>query len=524
MTVDACAPLSSRAALVPPRAPVRRREAVLSGSRAWSFLAFLIVVAVFLLAPAENRYPAALVAALAFFLVQSFLPGCRPVASRPLCPWNWALFVFFLQLVLLPLSVLVFGPLPGVLPTLPSDFAINAAILINVAAFLSFCSVYHFLERRSEAARQNGVARTAPRAVTPSLLYITLNAAIGLTGLFFAFGNFNALERYFSDPSGYLSGVPNVAGKLGVAAGLFLRPFLGFALVLGWCRWLDRGSDRRIKKWSGIVTLLAIPVVCFSNATFHYNRGALLVPLVAMLAVMLSGPRRFPRRTLAFGGAALLLFLSVMPFYGAYRSSNFTLRQLAIEPSARELLTDRIDLPEMFQVYGGAPQFLAYFLERGGWAARPAWGRVVVASALAPTPILGKPFRPGSGTAIYNRLIYGASDVADQIAPFAGEIFLDFHLAGVLAGFCLLGLAAHKLQRAFERSKTSIEIFLWQYFAIWTFFLIFGSVSVVSQICLYFGWPLYFYLFLRRFRLGSPAAAFRARTAAAIEAAGGAHR
>jgi hypothetical protein len=525
VTMDACAPCAVtrlRTAL-PPNAPLRRRGPWLPGSRAWSFLAFLVVAAAFPLARAENRYPAALAAALVFFLVQCFLPGCRPVASRPLCPWNWALFVFFLQLVLLPLSLLMFGPLPGVLPALPSDRAINLAILINIAAFLSSCTVYHFLWRRSEAARRSGVARPAAGAVTPSLLYIALNAAIGLAGLFFAFGNFGALGQYFSDPSGYLNGLPAVADKVGVAAGLFLRPFLGFALVLGWCRWLDRGSDRRINKWSGIVTLLAIPFICFSNATFHYNRGALLVPLVAMLAVMLGGPRRFPRRTLACGGAALLVILSVMPFYGAYRSSNVTLRQLATQPSAREFLTDKIDLPEMFQVYGGAPQFLAYFLEQSRGAARPTWGRVLVSSALAPVPILGKPFRPDTGTAIYNRLIYGASDIADQIAPFAGEIFLDFHLAGVLAGFCLLGWAAHKLQQAFERSKTSVEIFLWQYFAIWTFFLIFGSVSVVSQIFLYFGWPLYFYLFLHRFRSGSVLATARGRTTAALGAATGAH-
>ena len=177
----------------------------------------------------------------------------------------------------------------------------------------------------------------------------------------------------------------------------------------------------------------------------------------------------------------------------------------------------------MFQVYGGAPQFLAYFLERSRWAGRPAWGRVLVSSVMAPVPILGKPFRPDTGTAIYNRQIYGASDIADQIAPFTGETFLDFHLAGVLAGFCLLGWVAFRLQRAFERSRTSIEIFLWQYFAIWTCFLIFGSVSVVSQIFLYFGWPLYLYLFLHRFRSGSVPATSRGRTTATLGAAAGVH-
>ena len=523
MTGNACAQPAMtrpRTALIP--TPPRPHRSWLAGSRAWSFLAFLVVAVAFLLVRTENRYPAALAAALAFFLVQCFLPGCRPVVSKRLCPWNWALFIFFLQLVLLPLSVLVFGPLPGVLPALPSDLAINLAILINVAGFLSFSVVYHFLWRRSQAARQSVGRRPASAArPAPSLLYITLNAAVGVAGFFFAFGNFGALERYFSDPSGYLEALPTVAAKLGVAIGLILRPFLGFALVLLWCRWLDLGSDRRIKAWSGIVTLLAILAICLSDATFHYNRGALLVPLVAMLAVILSGPRRFPRRTLAFAGAALLVVLSLMPFYGAYRSSDFTLRQLATEPSAREFLADRIDLPEMFQVYGGAPQFLAYFLEQGRWAAGPRWGSVLLSSLLSPVPILGKPFRQSSGTAIYNRLIYGTSDVADQIAPFAGEIFLDFHLAGVLAGFWLLGWAAHILQQAFENSRSSIEIFLWQYFAIWTFFLIFGSASVASQIFLYFGWPLYLYLFSRRLRSRPVRATTRSLTAATLEHAGG---
>jgi hypothetical protein len=500
-----------------------RRGSWLARSRTWSFLSFLAVAAAFVLARAENRYPAAMAGALAFFLVQCFLPGCRPVAFRPLCPWNWALFVFYLQLVLLPLSLLVFGPLPGVLPALPSGFAINLAILIDVAAFLCFCVVYHFLRRRSQVARQSANPGQHPAACySPSLAYIGLNAAIGVAGFFFAFGNFAALQQYFSDPSGYLGALPSVSAKFSVAAGLFLRPFLGFALVLVWCRWLDRGNDGRIEAWSGIVTLFAILAVCLADATFHYNRGSLLVPLVAMLAVILSGPRRFPRGTLAFGGVALLLVLSLMPFYGVYRSSDFTLRQLATEPSAREFLSDKIDLPEMFQVYGGAPQFLAFFLEQGRWAVHPAWGHVLLSSVLSPVPILGKPFRRNSGTAIYNRLIYGTSDVADQIAPFAGEMFLDFHLAGVLAGFCLLGWIASRLQRAFENSTSSIEIFVWQYFAIWTFFLIFGSASVVSQILLYFGWPLYLYLFSRRFGPGPARGLSRRAAAAGLEPARGA--
>jgi Ca2+/Na+ antiporter len=94
-------------------------------------------------------------------------------------------------------------------------------------------------------------------------------------------------------------------------------------------------------------------------------------------------------------------------------------------------------------------------------------------------------------------LIYGVLESEDQIAPFQGEAFLDFHLAGVLGGFCFLGWIAFKLQTAFAQSQSFFEIFTWQYFSVWTFFLIFGSLSVVSQIFIYFCWPFYLYFIYR---------------------------
>jgi hypothetical protein len=481
---------------------IRKRRATFwfTGSRSWSFLAFSVVAVVFLSVPSENRYPAALVGAFTFFLVQLVLPSCRPVSGKLLCPWNWALFIFFLQLVLLPLSVLLFGPSQGVLPFLPSDRAINLAVLINTAAFVTFCSVYHYLARRPELARPSNALGQGSRAVgaAPSLAFIALNGVIGLIGFFLAFGALGKLKEYFTDPSGYLSQIADISDRLELAAGQFLRPFLGICIVMLWCRWLDRKRSHKTKRFSSLVTALAILAVCLSNATFNYNRGSIVVPLVAMLAVLVSGPSRIPRRTIISAGAIVLVVLLLVPFYGAYRSSNFTGKELFNDPSVRDLLADKVELTEMFQVYGGAPQFLGFFLETGRWGAKPQWGKVLVASSLAPVPILGKPFRENSGTAIYNRLIYGMLDVEDQIAPFQGEAFLDFHLAGVLAGFCILGWSAFKLQAAFTRSQSFFEIFLWQYFSVWAFFLIFGSLSVVSQIFIYFCWPFYLYFIYRR--------------------------
>ena len=482
------------------RSGIRRRKGLrLSGSVGWSFLAFAAVAIAFLAVPEENEYPGALAGSFVFLLVQWFLPACRPVPGKLLCPWNWALFVFFLQLVVLPLSLLLFGPALGVLPLLPSDRAINFAMLMNSAAFLAFCGTYHYFAGSSRTSRKTNRWREERRAQAKplSLMYIGLNGAVGIVGFFLAFGALNKVAEYFSDPSGYLMRLVNVSDKLGPAVGQLLRPFFGICVVMMWCRWLDGKRLGKSKQAGSVVTILAAVAVCLSNATFNYNRGSVVVPLVAMLTVVVSGPCRVPRRMAFSAGAILLIVLLLVPFYGAYRTSNFTGQELFQDASVRGLLAQNVKLPEIIQVYGGAPQFLAFFLEMGHWGANPRWGNVLISSALAPLPILGKAFREGSGTAIYNRLIYGQVEAQDQIAPFQGETFLDFHMAGVLVAFCVLGWVAFRLQTAFVNATSFFDVFTWQYFSIWMFFLIFGSVSVVSQILIYFCWPFYLYFIHR---------------------------
>ncbi len=486
------------------RARIVRRRAALrfNGSASWSLVALGVVAIVFAFAPSENKYPCALAGAVVFFLAQWFLPACRPVSGKLLCPWNWALFVFFLQLVLLPLSVLVSGPSMGVLPFLPSDWAINLAMLVNAAAFIAFCTTYHYFAHSSRTYHGSSAPSRQGLLVRGSipLSFIGLNGIVGIIGFFLAFGALDKIAEYFSDPAGYLSRFPDASDRLGLAAGLFLRPFLGIFVVMLWCRWLDQARPRRASLLVTAFTILAIVAVCLSNATFNYNRGSVVVPLVAMLAVIVSNPNRVARRTVSVAGAVVGLVLLLAPFYGAYRSSRFTGQEILRDPSVRNVLFDKVELTEMLQVYGGAPQFLGFFLEVGKWGQDPQWGAVLGSSVLAPLPILGKPFRETSGTAIYNRFIYGMRDVQDQIAPFQGEAFLDFHLPGLLVGFGFLGWVAFKLQTAFLRSSSLFETFVWQYFSVWTFFLIFGSLSVVSQIFIYFCWPFYLYFFCRYLR------------------------
>jgi hypothetical protein len=111
---------------------------------------------------------------------------------------------------------------------------------------------------------------------------------------------------------------------------------------------------------------------------------------------------------------------------------------------------------------------------------------------------LGKPFRESSGTAIYNQVIHGSWEITDLVAPFVGEVYLDFNLPGVILAFFLLGWGAHRLQRASESPKSSFDLFVWNYLAIWEMQLIYGSADCLSQFCIIFTSPIFFYFIYRR--------------------------
>jgi hypothetical protein len=116
---------------------------------------------------------------------------------------------------------------------------------------------------------------------------------------------------------------------------------------------------------------------------------------------------------------------------------------------------------------------------------------------MSAVPVLGKPFRDGTGNAFYNGLL-NRGNAEDQIVPFAGQLFLSFHVVGVVVGFALLGAIICRLQNAFARSRTSLPMYVIQLTTIWLVFLVVGSLSVVSQIAIYFYWPIFLYFMVAK--------------------------
>src|ERR1700722_16417961 len=164
-------------------------------SPVWGWLAVAAMVLAYLSADPEQRFPGAIVSALVFALAQSLLPACRPVAKTPLCPWNWAVFLFFLPLGLLPFSLLLSGPSIRVLPQLPASIAINAAMELNALAFLAFSATYQYLssKRRKENESASASARDEIAGIHPSTRFVAGYVTLGLLGLLLAFGGIGSL-------------------------------------------------------------------------------------------------------------------------------------------------------------------------------------------------------------------------------------------------------------------------------------------------------------------------------------------
>jgi hypothetical protein len=450
-------------------------------------------------APQRARFPAAIAAIVAFGLVPLLLPAARLRTDKPVCPQNWITLLFFFQLVVNPLLLAFSGPYLNTLPLLPPDQGINIALLIAVTAFSSYAVGLQLAARRSSAVTPAPPRETSQWTERPwrvSAVYF----ALGLLGLFIAFRTPHNLISYFRSASGHV-GALNQAGQTGPSkvASVTLRAFLGFAVIVPFCAWVD--NRPRLGRWAltSVASATALLVVAF-DATFSYNRAAFVAPVIALVGAL--GARRV-RLRLSLVLLTGLVALAILTGFRAYRNSTYTLGQIVTSAKARSSLISHVSLSREIQIYTNAPQYLAYLLDRTGYGSTPRYGRTVISSAMYPVPALGAPFRPDSGVAIFNHLIYGpASTDIDQVIPFQGELFLDFTYGGVVVGFLVLGLLVARLQRAFERSRSSLEAFTWQYAGIWVGFLVVGSIAVVSQTALYFFWPVLILGVMHRRRAG----------------------
>ena len=441
----------------------------------WVLAINAIALIGFACAPVAQEYPLAGVGILAFLFVQVFLPACRIRVTAPVCPANIAQGYYWIQLVLLTVLIGYFGFSQGALPYLPSKGAINLAMVGHVVGYLSFCVAYQFRSR---------VTVGVPQESAPGTAYLVVPfAVLGLLGLLLTHGGVAGFIDYVSSPIEHRLRAEDPTTPQG-AAGNFLKHFLGFAVVLAWSWWLGRAPRRKMS----IIAVTAGVVIVLLVANFNYNRGTMLGPLVGLAAAFSVHVWRIPFKGLVLAG---MLALSLAFVFGWYRASDLDITELSA--SALADTWDPEGVVEFMQIYASGPQMTAYLIE--SLEGKFYYGKTLLPSLVHPIPVLGKPYRDTSGTGIFNELIYGDTESVDQVIPLDGELYINFHLAGVVLGNVLLGCFLAWLQGKFVGAPNPVESYAWLMMALWTVFP--GSLAVTSQIYVYSFWPIYIYFVVK---------------------------
>ena len=448
----------------------------------WLVLPPLLGLTAVVAAPATSRLYAVLLSTGTYALMQVLLPECRFTRDRYLCPLNWAMLLFLIKLVMVPVIV-TFHTSPGVLPNLPERASMERALAVETVAYVAFCLAIRFVTTDSP---RSGILHSTAALLetTPSLGMVAWFAGLGALGFAAAFGSIHNVVDYFTNPSILPELMQGGEGSWRSLGATVLRPFLAFSLILLWCRGIDLYPRSRGRMRQALVTAAVAGGIVLANLTFNFNRAAFVFPLATLLAVFVLKVSRISPFLLA---ALAAIVATPVLMIGTYRSSKSPSAEVFSDGS---LLSFR-SFSDQLQIYACGPQFLAYFLDEAGWGKPLYWGSTLVASAMDPVPMLGKSFRDSSGAAIYNRAIYGNSGFEDQIVPLQGELFLNFHLPGIVAGFFALGLLIGKCQGLFETAGSAFAAFAIHYVAMWAGMLILWSLAVFSQILVYFCWPIY---------------------------------
>jgi hypothetical protein len=352
----------------------------------------------------------------------------------------------------------------------------EAANLLNTLAFLGFLVGYVLVLRGRSTAVAHNDRDYHMELVLPFIL-------IGIIGFAATFGT--ALGTLFVPVTRH----PVVAPVRGFIGAIF-RPFAAFALIVFWAKRIEQLASARRRLKAGLLTALFGIGIVTIFATYGLGRNIFMVPLLSMIAAYGLRVRRLSVAALV-ALATLLAAISVVA--GSYRTVAKTDEVNLAQANPQQQLTKAMQVSNNIQVYGDAPQFLAFVIEQSHWGHTLWWGSTLIPSIMYPVPELGKAFRESSGAAIYNRWLYGGLPVRDQNLPVQGELFMNFHLPGVVLGFCLLGILIALLHRRFMNCGSALSGYVLQFAAIWAAFLIEGDSTSVAYIAVTFSWPMLLY-------------------------------
>lgn len=226
-------------------------------------------------------------------------------------------------------------------------------------------------------------------------------------------------------------------GILGLSASL-LRPLLPLGMGLLLTIREARTGRRPWLLWGAWLVLSYLAL-----GSYGLNRATLLVPTVALILCYSS----YFRIRLGVFKISFISLAGVFAFLGlgTFRASAF---DSASSPRATSGWVD--SMVQTVLVYGQSPLQSATVLDAGSWP-----GSTIISSIMSPIPGIGESWRESTGTAVYNRIIYGHNLSRDQILPSWLELYLGHGFIAVI-GFGLVVAALLWLADRWWSSSSSL--------------------------------------------------------------------
>ena len=385
-------------------------------------------------------------------------------------PVGLLLLAFSLQMLVAPLLVLLYRPVPWVFPVRQTWGSIAGAALLISMSYPCWIAGVLLTERRLRVRESRPAARPAV-IVPPGLLVVA--AIIGLVGV--ALG-----VRFSPDNAPGLAG--DGSGGLQWTASLVFKPFLAIAGVGLLSNALVVASASGFRRTgTKLATGICIAAILVTWTAAELRRAPLLAAALGLFAALDRGRVRPLRgRLIAFLALVGAAFLALR----IVRSPGVPVGAL-FNPNGGDTSIGTALSTEV-QSYGGGMQMVAFLLDHHLALGGSLHGEGQLNNLLAPIPRLGEPFRADTPNSLYNSLFLNRTD---QVLPLVGQLFLDFGAASVAVGFVALGVVTSLLHRAFTMAGTLLEAFVWAVPSAWLAFSLGSSPTGFFQALVFFSWP-----------------------------------
>jgi hypothetical protein len=410
------------------------------------------------------RYLNEIFSMLIFFITYYLTPSIRVDKINLVSPVNLMLLIFFVRLVICPITIIFTGFQNWVLPFFPNNQELFKAYLITLLAFISFIIGWDILNK---GRNESGIVNSGSFKFRNNALIAAVLLAMLFFLVFFYYGSFSGFLKsfYLEDYFKYREN----KSKLLIYFSIMFKYGISFLGIIIGLYAIDRVKGGIWIK--GLVAFLSIILIIILS--MGPSRNNMVFPILAFLAASIPKYFRIRYRDFIIGCIAFILFAFIFQNYRMHKN-NQVISQLN---SSDKFI-------EFVQVYFDAPHIMTPVFRLPETPENKIF--TLHSSLLETIPVLGTPFRDKSGSYIFN-VAYNRLEGRDQVFPTSAEIYFNLGWIGVIAIFLFTGFFYRKINEFFLDQTLADPVFRASIFYLTLVFnaTIFYSYSVLGQLIFY---------------------------------------